>query len=335
MRSKTLRLMLLLLLSLFAYPQKNQAPLLPGDYLGQRVPGSAAELFAPGIVSTGNHELDITVSPDLDEIYFTRSGQDWFSSVICYQRVDGIWQEPEVPSFVNENGANYPFITPDGKKIFFEMKGKTPGSDQAVEQVAVVERTKNGWTTPKTVHDNSADYRLMFVSVSQKGTLYFSANRKDGLGGFDIYRSEIAPDGSLHPENLGPAVNSEANEFHAFIAADESYLIFDSQNRPGGYGRNDLYISFRKEDGTWTKAENMGAEVNTDAGDMRPYVSPDGKCLFFCSDRANPRIGASGREMDYRSFMDRINGPGNLNQDIYWMDARIIATLKNRILKQQ
>ena len=316
--------------SLLALSSQHPESVLKGEYLGQKPPGKTPELFAPGVLSTGSHELDITLSPGLDEIYFTRTGPDFFSSIIRFHRVDGTWRGPEIPAFVGENGANYPFVTPDGKKIYFETKGMLPGKNEAAEFVAVVDRTESGWSAVKPVHVAGEESRMMFLSVSRSGNLYFSSNRKGGWGGFDLYKSDIAPDGSLRPENLGPDVNSEANEFHAFIAPDESFLIFDAMNRPGGFGRNDLYVSFRKEDGTWTKAENLGAEVNTEASDMRPYVSPDGKYLFFCSDRSAAQTRPAGTKMDYRRFMDRINGPGNGSQDIYWMEATIIARVKAR-----
>jgi hypothetical protein len=51
---------------------------------------------------------------------------------------------------------------------------------------------------------------------------------------------------------LGPSVNSEYNEADPFVAPDESYLIFQSK-RPGGFGNNDLYISFRNKGGQWCR----------------------------------------------------------------------------------
>ena len=68
----------------------------------------------------------------------------------------------------------------------------------------------------------------------------------------------------------------------------------------------DLYISFRKKDDSWTVPENMGKAVNTSSSELRPYVTPDGKYLFFTSDRPNSK------------------GIGN----IYWVDAKIIEELR-------
>jgi hypothetical protein len=69
-----------------------------------------------------------------------------------------------------------------------------------------------------------------------------------------------------------------------FVDPDESYLIFESA-RPGGYGFSDLYISFKRSDGSWTPALNMGEPINSSARETAASVSPDGLYLFFLSDR--------------------------------------------------
>ena len=70
----------------------------------------------------------------------------------------------------------------------------------------------------------------------------------------------------------------------------------------------DLYISFKQDDGTWGKAINMGKEVNSDRWDAYASVTPDGKYILF-------NRGVSTDE-DSR------------NIDIYWVDAKIIETLR-------
>jgi len=92
--------------------------------------------------------------------------------------------------------------------------------------------------------------------------------------------------------------NTGSYEADVFVASDESYLIFCG-DRADGYGRGDLYIGFKKPDGTWTRARNMERTINTTGHKLCPFVTRDGKYFFFTS-----------------------------NQDIYWVDARIINNLK-------
>jgi Tol biopolymer transport system component len=114
--------------------------------------------------------------------------------------------------------------------------------------------------------------------------------------------SEFSKDGHLDPVNLGPAVNSEKNDWDAFIAPDESYIIFSSQNRKDTLGKQDLYISY-KRNGIWTKARNMGSRVNSSSDEICPSVSLDGKYLFFTTRRRG-------------------------KADIYWIDSKIIQDLR-------
>jgi hypothetical protein len=98
------------------------------------------------------------------------------------------------------------------------------------------------------------------------------------------------------------------------VALDESFIIFSSFR--GGLGRSDLFISFRKSDGDWAKPVNMGPKINSAYKDEYPYLTPDGKYLFFNSNRPSSQ--------NRKAIPD---GPGN----IYWVDAKIIYDLKKEI----
>jgi Tol biopolymer transport system component len=120
-----------------------------------------------------------------------------------------------------------------------------------------------------------------YVSLTKDGTIYFASNRDGGIGSFDIYRSRCVDGRYIKPENLGNAVNSKYLEHDPFIAPDESYILYTSVDRPGGFGTGDLYISWRNKDGTWNKAKNLGKTFNTSGYDFCPIVSPDSKYFFF------------------------------------------------------
>jgi len=99
---------------------------------------------------------------------------------------------------------------------------------------------------------------------------------------------------------LGDHIISGYEDCHPFIASDESYLIFDSDDRAN---ENNcwLFISFRSEDGTWTNPVNMGSKIPIEKAALA-RVTPDGKYLFFKS-----------------------------NGDIYWIDAGIIDAFRQTI----
>lgn len=129
------------------------------------------------------------------------------------------------------------------------------------------------------------------------------------------------------PENLGSTINTEFYENDPFVAPDESYLVFQS-NRPGGYGKGDLYVSFRADDGSWTSAKNLGGQINSAEGDGCPVVTPDGKYLFFSSLRRIHRTNFSETPLAYDEKVNILNSPGYGSEDIYWVDTKGFENLK-------
>ena len=99
-----------------------------------------------------------------------------------------------------------------------------------------------------------------------------------------------------------------------------------------GFGGVDLFVSFKKEDGSWTKGKNMGADINSSATEYCPTVSPDGKYFFFTSNRKAYK-SYSETPLTYEEKIRILNSHGNGLGDIYWVDARIIEELKPDELK--
>jgi outer membrane protein OmpA-like peptidoglycan-associated protein len=107
-------------------------------------------------------------------------------------------------------------------------------------------------------------------------------------------------------ENLGDSINSEYPDYSAVISADESVLIFTS-NRPGSTGGEktiddqyyaDLYVSYKKKDGTWTTASNIGPPINTNGNEASISLSADGQQLFIYKDSNGGDIYFSNLEGD-------------------------------------
>lgn len=286
--------------------QQNDDGMLSQDaYLGQKFPGSTPEIFGPGIVSTDVGELNIIISPKGNEIYFSRKQPDGSMAIMVIEKSETNWNDPRIASFSGQFNDMDPSMTQDAMRIFF---GSTRPSGMEKKEgcdIWVVERTSEGtWSAPTRLEEPvNTPMNENYPMVTQSETLYFLSNGHRGYGKLDIFRSEWRDGRYAMPENLGNSVNSEYNDFDPYVLPDESTLIFSSSDRPDGFGSGDLYISFRKSDGMWTKAVNMGPEVNSSAIEYCPKCSPDGKLLFFTSGRRG-------------------------NDDIYWMDAGIIETIR-------
>jgi hypothetical protein len=185
-----------------------------------------------------------------------------------------------------------------------------------------VERSGAGWSEAQKV-DFGGDLRgiVAFPSVAANGNLYFNGILDTPSS--DIYVSRFEDGRYQTPENLGPTVNTGAGNHHPFIAPDESYLLFDSQREEDTYGDFDLFISLRREDGTWSAAKNLGPTVNTPFSEMSPYVSADRKYLFFASSRPAADLLPAG-PLTYAAINRRLHHPGNGLKDIYWVSTEAI-----------
>ena len=260
----------------------SDAPIIENAYLGQKPPGLIPELFAPNIIKTEHREAEAAFTPDLKEFYFRRRGGKYKNNtLVVIQYKDNRWTESVVPPRAGE-----PFISPDGKILYLGNKYR--------------ERTNSGWSEVKSLgpmFDNE-DLGIMRLSTSAKGTYVFDDYKSD------VIRISTVKDGKHEePRLLGKEINSGKWTAHPFIAPDESYLIWDSE-KDSGYGDNDLYISFRQQDGSWGAAINLGDKINTEFAEAYGSVSPDGKYFFY-----------------HRGF-------GGDTGDIFWVDAQIIENLR-------
>ena len=287
---------------------QDDFPILKGPYLGQKPPGMMPEVFAPGIISTAANEGASSFSPD-GKFYLVARASSSLNGILIMEQNNSVWSEPRLAPF-SAGKHDWDFmLAPDGKTVFVASarplrKGESPTKDH---QIWVSEKTDQGWSEsrllPSPVYSGQHD---SYPSVTGDGILYFFSNRSGGLGSGDIYRSKRINGQYLEVENLGEPINTEQHEVDPFIAPDESYLIFCS-DKPGGYGRQDIYATFRKKDGAWTNPVNMGDKINSPYDEYIPNITPDGKYFFFTTNKSG-------------------------NRDIYWVDAEIIEEIKLRIM---
>lgn len=83
---------------------------------------------------------------------------------------------------------------------------------------------------------------------------------------------------------MAPPINTPGDEGALCLSPDGQWLFFAACNRPDGYGSCDIYRSVRQRDG-WSEPQNLGPEVNTPYWESQPGFSPDGRTLYFVSNR--------------------------------------------------
>ncbi len=290
-------------------PEQSEAkrvfPALSGPYLGQKPPGMTPEIFAPGIVSTKFGELNSVFSPDGKEFYFSRRGIPGRPSVLMVTKMESDrWTEPQPLPFSGTYSDIDLFLCADNERLVFCSSRPRAGGkeDRMNHDFWVSRRNGSGWSEPEPFAPEAVspaeDY---FPVVTLSGTLYLNSQR-EGRGTNDIYASKYSGGKYLPPEKLPAPINTSFREFDAFVSLDEQTIIFSSE-RPGGFGGADIYISFRDGQGNWSEPANLGPEVNSERSEYGATISPDGRYLFFTSNKAG-------------------------NEDIYWVSAEIIERLR-------
>lgn len=173
----------------------------------------------------------------------------------------------------------YPSITINDSTFVFTRRSAAAREDFFESTMG-----KDGYSKSKLIDgDINIEPFKGAINISQDGEwLLFAADLgQQGFGSFDIYISYWTPKGWSEPENLGANINSEAWESAPSLSPDKKALYFVS-TKPGGQGGSDIWVSFRTNKG-WTKAMNMGPEINTAGDEQAPFIHADNQTLYFTS----------------------------------------------------
>ena len=234
------------------------AQTIPPDslYLGQTPPGDSAIIFAPGTISLpGRNEPCITFSPDGKSIFFSIQFYPYagIPFIMFTEYKNNRWSSPDTALFSKNRKTNEPFFAFNGSRIYLD-------ANLALNQVGLADlsyviKNDTAWSNPISMgsppNSSQEQYHCCIVSDT---SVYFSTG--DGL----IARCQYINGNYMqrvilpYPVNY---VNTIQTWGDPFVSPDESYIIFKS-TRTGGFGQNDIYISYKKTNGTWTNPKNLG-----------------------------------------------------------------------------
>ncbi len=256
------------------------------DYLGQTPPGDEPVVFAPGIVSVADKNSHaVQFSRDGRLLIFSRYPDR--TSFVMIRTTSG-WSAPEPTSFHGKEVA----FDEDTGRLFYYDEGDLFFVRYGVQGFSAPVRL------PPAINTDVVEY---YPCVTARRNLYFSRHARWDEGRLQVARLE--GDGFGVPRDLGDPINA-GGASHGFVTPDESTLLFNSP-RPGSTTDNDVWVSFRGQDGTWSTPANLGPRINGDAqAVLCPTVSPDGKYLFFTR-----LLG------DHTGF-------------VYWVSMRVVSALR-------
>ena len=268
-----------------------------------------------------NQKLSVNASLEMSKFYC-----DFYSNPVPFN--------PKVLKKISsvERNEILPVISPDNEQIYFTIeydeyiKGDFAVHHQQLfafgERKSFRDDFKKGIPL-KTPFNQGPKYGGASISLDNKEMYICACTKNGGYFNCDIYVSKkelktitlkkegIDYDTSFYNwsalENLGPNINGPQTwEAQPSLSGDGKTLFFSSA-RPGGIGKIDIYFSNRNEDGTWSKAINIGRPINTEESDKSPFIHTDSRTLYFVSESSNYRLGAGGFDIFFTKQNPKTN----------------------------
>ncbi len=216
----------------------------------------------PGsMINNGPKNYQPVVNSNGTIMVFVRE-MKFYTAIMMSEQVNGTWQEPiNITPLLGSDGDMIPTaLSSGGNSLLLVKRSENDNSD-----IYLSKRKDNIWAPAsrldKNINSNRNEDHASF-SDDEK-TIYFSSNRRGGQGGLDLYKSNLQADGTWgKAKNLGPKINSPADETAVFLIENGEKLIFSSKGHynMGGY---DLFYAERKDDGKWGDVINYGYPINT------------------------------------------------------------------------
>jgi outer membrane protein OmpA-like peptidoglycan-associated protein len=153
------------------------------------------------------------------------------------------------------------------------------------ENVFIVKKVENEWLEPMGIGPliNSPVNEGMAKLAADERYMYFAAcAREDSKGGCDIYKAKLDNYRVTDVSPLEGELNSDHWDSQPSITCDGMTMYFSSA-RDGGYGGADIWVSYLRPDGSWSEAQNLGPDINTEGDEEAPFIAPDGKTIYFAS----------------------------------------------------
>jgi outer membrane protein OmpA-like peptidoglycan-associated protein/tetratricopeptide (TPR) repeat protein len=179
-------------------------------------------------------------------------------------------------SLINTNNANTNcVVSGDGSTMVYMTK--LPFYDA----VFMSQKRGNNWSRPINITPQiQSDGDQIITGISHDGKTILLV--KEDVFDSEIYISYFEEGQWTKSKPIGKSINGRYYESHASFGNNDSTIFFAS-NRPGGIGEMDIYYSKKQAKDNWSEPVNIGDDVNTNLNEDSPFLTSDGKSLYFSS----------------------------------------------------
>jgi outer membrane protein OmpA-like peptidoglycan-associated protein len=212
----------------------------------------------------------------------------------------------KLPSSINTSCEEIlPLVSPDGRTLYFVRAscGMNDGGAAAGSDIWASEynpQTKE-WSRPKNtgiVFNDKGNNAV--VGISADGNTIYQINTSPAKRIKGVYFSKKV-NGKWTQPDLEPVGFLETEQHFGMYVSRDFRTIIASMKRSDGTGEEDLYVSRKDGAGQWSEPKNLGTTINTIGFEISPFLSPDGKRLYFAS---NGHRGLGGSDIFYSNRLD-------------------------------
>jgi outer membrane protein OmpA-like peptidoglycan-associated protein len=229
-------------------------------------------------------------------------------------------------------------ISRNSKSLIFTSKrkrnmGKTKDlKPQINEDIYIADKTEEDyWATAKPFANINTRYNEGSPCITDDGKMLIFArcHAPEGLGNCDLMVSYKENDSTwTEPENMGENINSYAWDSHPSLSVTEDTLFFAS-DRKGGFGGTDIYFSVKDRWGNWSKAQNIGAVINSQKDEVSPFMHAIYGVLYFSS---NGQLVNFGDFDIYKSYLTKKgwSEPQNIGPLVNGVGSEVYFTIDSK-----
>ena len=218
------------------------------------------------------------------------TGQNFADFYTSRQNKQGEWEEAVLvdEDVINSTGSEgMPFINKSFSTLYFT---RCPNHKKRMSGCQIMKASRSGsmWSDPVAVEIKTIDSLDVIghpTLSSDELKLYFASERKNGMGGKDIWVSERESTGEKfgRPRNLSDIVNTEGDELYPYLRNDST--LYFSSNGHGGMGGLDIFVTTLDASGEWTEPINLKHPFNSIGNDYGITFHPTEDRGFFSSNR--------------------------------------------------
>ena len=216
-----------------------------------------------------------------------------------------------------------PLISPDGKTLYFSRRHhpQNIGGSKDYQDIWVAYYEDGQWSTPtnlgEPLNNKQANSLCAITSDGHHAMLFDSYKRVKT----PLVQAYDSPAGWGAPGEVEIEDFTNRSSFYDFYYEEHSQVLLSAINDGRGQGKQDLHVSFKQKDGSFSKPRNLGKVINTDNDDFAPFLAADGKTLYFAS-FGHQGFGGSDFYVCYRldESWTKWSAPKNLGSGINTKD---------------